>query len=196
MKKAVMIGLLITVMALSTSLGSALAQTKVRVGKAVAKTFGFIPVDVGIDKGFFKKRGLDVEVFTFRGAGPMWSALAAEGIDISIGDSGGPLAIAKGTPIKILVDTRNNLNPFVLIIREGSGIKTLADLKGRKIGVTSHGAFTDWVIKGLSAKQGWDPDTGITRVPLGPFTGQVAAITRGETDGFVWTIDGGWEVEA
>lgn len=175
---------------------SALAQTKLIVGKAVAKTFGFLPADVGLEQGAFKKRGLDVEIVAFRGAAPMWTALAAESADIGLGNSGGPLAIAKGARIKILADTNNSLASFVLIVSERAGVRTISDLKGKTIGVTSHGAFTDWVIKRLSERQGWDPLTGITRVPLGPFTGQLAALKRGETHGFVWSAEGGWEVEA
>lgn len=182
---------------LASFLGSsAFAQIKIVAGKAVAKTFGFLPADVGLDQGFFKKRGLDVEVLAFRGAAFMWQGMAAGSVDIGLGNSGGPLAIAKGTPIKILADTNNSLASFVLIVSERAGVKAITDLKGKTVGVTSHGAFTDWVIKRLSERQGWDPLTGITRVPLGPFTNQLAALKRGETHGFVWSAEGGWEVEA
>ena len=34
------------------------AADKIRVGKAVAHVFSFVPLDVGIDKGFFAKQGL------------------------------------------------------------------------------------------------------------------------------------------
>lgn len=196
MKKALAL-LLFGLFLLASFFGpSALAQTKIIAGKAVAKTFGFLPADVGVEQRFFKKRGVDVEIVAFRGAAPMWQGMAAGSVDIGLGNSGGPLAIAKGTPIKILADTNNSLASFVLIVAERAAIKTVSDLKGKTIGVTSHGAFTDWVIKRLSERQGWDALTGITRAPLGPFTNQLAALKRGETAGFVWSAEGGWEVEA
>jgi hypothetical protein len=46
---------------------SAQAQTKVRVGKAQAQTFAFVPADVGVQAGLFKQRGLDVEISNFAG---------------------------------------------------------------------------------------------------------------------------------
>lgn len=171
------------------------AQTKMVVGKAVAKTFGFLPADIGKDQGMFKKRGIDAEVVAFRGGAHLVQGIAAGSVDIGLdGTTSTLIGIAKGTPIKVIAASRNSLAAMALIVSDRSGIKALEDLKGKKIGVTSHGAITDWLPIRLSENQGW-PKEAITRVPLGPFTNQVAALKRGEIDGFVWTVDGGWEVE-
>ena len=36
------------------------AQEKLRVGKAVAESFAFVPLDVGVRQGIFKQHGLDI----------------------------------------------------------------------------------------------------------------------------------------
>jgi ABC-type nitrate/sulfonate/bicarbonate transport system substrate-binding protein len=46
--------------AASQWLSPAQAQEKLRVGKAVAESYAFIPLDVGIRHGLFKQHGLDV----------------------------------------------------------------------------------------------------------------------------------------
>jgi ABC-type nitrate/sulfonate/bicarbonate transport system substrate-binding protein len=45
----------------------AFAQEKLRVGKAVAEAFAFLPLDVGVREGIFKRHGLDVEITAFGG---------------------------------------------------------------------------------------------------------------------------------
>src|SRR5499427_3087030 len=76
----------------------ALAQTKVRVGQPQAGTFQFVPLQVGIETGIFRKHGIDVEVSSFSGGPRVQQAIAADSIDIGIG-SGPELALAaKGAP--------------------------------------------------------------------------------------------------
>ena len=77
---------------------TAQAQTKVRVGKPQAGAFQFVPIDVGIEMGIFKKHGLDVESSDFGGGPRVQQALTAGALDIAIG-SGPELAlISKGAP--------------------------------------------------------------------------------------------------
>src|SRR5438445_8205333 len=78
--------------------GAAQAQTTVRIGKPQAGAFQFVPVDVGIEVGIFKKHGLDVQPSDFGGGPRVQQALTAGALDIAIG-SGPELAmVLKGTP--------------------------------------------------------------------------------------------------
>src|SRR6201999_4490695 len=75
------------------------ANETLRVGKAQAEPIDFTQVDVGIAKGFFQKRGIDLEVVTFAGAAKQQQALVADAVDLGLG--GGPemSTVAKGTPV-------------------------------------------------------------------------------------------------
>ena len=44
------------------------AQEELRVGKAVAESFAFVPLDVGVRPGILKQHGLDIEITAFGGA--------------------------------------------------------------------------------------------------------------------------------
>ena len=69
-----------------------------RIGKPQAGAFQFVPVDVGIETGIFKKHGIDVQSSDFGGGPRVQQALTAGALDIAIG-SGPELAlIVKGTP--------------------------------------------------------------------------------------------------
>ena len=61
-------GLFAAALGLSVVFGpSALAQTKVRIGQPQVGTFQFVPLQVGIEAGIFKKHKIDLEVISFGG---------------------------------------------------------------------------------------------------------------------------------
>ena len=73
-------------------------------------------------------------------------------------------------------------------------IKTAADLKGKRIGVTTAGSLTDWLVRELSRQQGWGSD-GIMIMALGQMQARLAAMERGELDGMVMEAANGFELE-
>jgi ABC-type nitrate/sulfonate/bicarbonate transport system substrate-binding protein len=91
--------------------GTAGRETKLRVGKAQPNQFAFVPADIGVEAGIFKKRGLDIEISSFGGDARMMQALAADGIDIALG--GGPAfaTIVKGTPMKAVARSPTHRTP-------------------------------------------------------------------------------------
>jgi ABC-type nitrate/sulfonate/bicarbonate transport system substrate-binding protein len=54
------------------------AAETLRVGKAVAEAFSFVPLDIGMRKGFFAKQGLDIEAIAFTGDARMQQAMASD----------------------------------------------------------------------------------------------------------------------
>src|SRR3954463_6118270 len=63
---------------------SADAAEKLRVGKAVPEAFSFVPLDIGIKKGFFARNGLDIESIAFAGDARMQQAMASDSLDIAL----------------------------------------------------------------------------------------------------------------
>src|SRR5262249_715643 len=79
--------------------GTASAET-MRAGKAFPTAFGFVPLDVGIREGIFKKHGIEIESTSFGGAPMLIQSLTAGAVDIGL-DGGSDIAmIAKGMPGK------------------------------------------------------------------------------------------------
>jgi ABC-type nitrate/sulfonate/bicarbonate transport system substrate-binding protein len=158
--------------ALAIALGSAVmslpaaAQTKLVVGKAAATADPIIAVNVGDKLGYFKKHGLDVEIVDFTGGSKMIQAMTAGSLDIGDG-AGTELAYtAKGVPMLAVCENTSTL-PFLSIgVPYDSPLKSLTELKGKKVGISSPGSLTDWLAKELSTKQGWGIN-GITRVAIG-----------------------------
>jgi ABC-type nitrate/sulfonate/bicarbonate transport system substrate-binding protein len=165
------------------------AQTSVKIGTAVLGDYGLAgPVIVGIEKGFFKAQGLNVEFVPFRG-GPDLSKGVLSG-EVLLGISGATDVLVfreRGAPIKMVAAPVGG-NYFTLNV--APDVNTVADLKGKSIGVTAPGATT-WLFARMVAKQqGWNPDKDVQVVPLGGLDAQLAALSRKETAAFVWG-DGG-----
>ena len=156
----------------------------IRAGKAFPTAFGFVPLDVGVREGIFKKHGLDVEITSFGGAPMLVQGLTAGSIDIGL-DGGSDIAmIAKGLPGKGVGALGNEPLEITIVARADTTMKTVADLKGRKISVSQISTLTGWLVSELSRQQGWGME-GIVRVASG--NAGLSNLMSGDVDGF--TID-------
>ena len=164
--------------------GHASAQQKLRVGKAQADAFSFLPVEIGIEHGFFKKYGVEVESSGFAGDAKLQQAIAADAVDIAIGSGPAMAFVAKGNPELGVAAMANQPLLLDLSVQKDGPIKTAADLKGHTISVSTAGSLTEWLVRETSRQQGWGPD-GIKIAYLGSNSSQIAAMRSKNVDGFV-----------
>jgi NitT/TauT family transport system substrate-binding protein len=174
--------------------GEALALEKVRLGKAVPNSFAFGATEVGIEAKIFEAEGIEVEVTSFRGDAQLQQALAAGSLDVGLGSGPGLGFRAKGAPAIGVAAMYGPPANLALVLPFGSPIRTIADLKGKRIGVTTAGSLTDWLVRELSRQQGWGSD-GIQILALGQMQARLAAIQRGELDGMVIEAATGYGLE-
>jgi ABC-type nitrate/sulfonate/bicarbonate transport system substrate-binding protein len=155
-----------------------------RVGKAVPEAFSFVPLDIGVRTGLFKKYGLDIEIANFGGDAKLQQAMAADSIDIALGSGPGLAFIVKGSPVRGIAAMAGPPLLFALVVRNDDTIKTVGDLKGRKIGVSTVGSVTSWIISEVSRQRGWGFG-GIEQVPIGENASRVAAVRSKALDGCI-----------
>lgn len=161
------------------------AAATLTVGKAAPNADPIIPVNVGEKLGIFKKHGLDLKIVDFTGGSKMSQAMVAGSIDIADGAGTEMAHVAKGAPMIAICESAGPI-PFIGIgVPMDSPIHSIADLKGKKIGVSSSGSLTDWLAKELARKQGWKPDD-ITIVTMGNApTSIIAAFREHLVDAYV-----------
>jgi NitT/TauT family transport system substrate-binding protein len=165
-----------------------------RVGKAIGGVFDFVPLDIGIAKGFFAAHRLAIEAVDFGGSAKLQQALGADALDIGLG-SGPELAfVAKGNSDRAIAVFMGPPDSQVLVVRADAPLHRAGDLKGKTVGVSTVASLTDWLVKELSRQQGWGPD-GVTTVGLGETAGRVAALRTGRIDGAVMDIATAAELE-
>ena len=169
------------------------AAEKLRVGKAVPEAFSFVPLDVGMQKGLFAKHNVEVESIGFAGDARMQQAAAAGSIELLLGSGPAMAFIAKGSPLKAVAAMAGPPLLLAIVVRP-DGPQTAADLKGRKIGVSTAGSLTYWLVSETSRRQGWGP-AGIDIKPMGAMPGQLAAMKRGDLDGSIMDIGNAFDLE-
>src|SRR5580704_1258279 len=175
-------------------IGAAHAETKIRVGKAISEAFSFVPLDVGIETGIFKKHGLEIQEYDFAGSAKLQQGLASGSIDIGLG-SGPELAfIAKGVPAIGVAALADGPSLLTLDVEKNSPIKSVADLKGKTVSVSTVGSLTEWMVHELSRQQGWGTE-GIKTLPIGTDASQISALKTYQVDGIVIDIAAAYRLE-
>jgi NitT/TauT family transport system substrate-binding protein len=187
------ITLLSAMLAATLAWAPALTAAPLRVGKAVPEAFSFTPLDIGIRKGFFAKNGVEAEASAFAGDAKLQQAMAADSIDMGIGSGPGMAFIVKGSPVKAVAAMAGPPLLLAIVVRP-DGAKSVAELKAKKIGVSTAGSLTYWLVSETSRRQGWGPQ-GIDIAPLGAMSGQIAALKRGAIDGIVMDLSTAFDLE-
>jgi NitT/TauT family transport system substrate-binding protein len=186
--------LLIGVAALMMLVAPSGASDKLRVGKAVPFAWTFTPLDVGITTGQFARQGLEIEGSAFGGDAKLQQALTADGLDIGIGSGPGMAFMAKGVPAKAVAAMAGIPTNMAVMVSASSAIRTVDDLRGKRIGVTTVGSLTDWIGKRIGVVKGWGP-AGIAIVAIGGMEPARAAMKTSQIDGYISSLESGYALE-
>lgn len=162
----------------------AVAAELLRVGKAGRDAFSFVPPDIGVRVGIFKKHGIELQISSFGGEARVQQAMTADGIDIGLGSGPGLAFIVKGSPIKGIAAMADPPLTFALVVRNDGDIKTFDDLKGKKVGVSTVGSVTGWLVGETARQKGWGYD-GMAKTPVGDDASCIAAVRTKSIDAAV-----------
>jgi NitT/TauT family transport system substrate-binding protein len=138
--------------------GAATAQIKVRIGD-LAQSLNEIGSRVMIDQGIDKKYGIAAEYKAYPTLDGLFTAIRGKDVDVGFG---GWTAIAqfrgKGFPVTMIFPVGRGVTVDV-IVPEASPIKSIADLKGKKVGSFAGAAGTATVLFRVIASKfhGFDP---------------------------------------
>jgi len=141
------------------------------------------PYGVGIDKGFFKKAGVDI-TGVISGEGGGTSVRAAIASELGYGETspaGIIAAINQGLDIKIVDIGSRSLADNVIIVMPNSPIKTMADLKGKKFAISNPKSLGEMTAVLAAEKVGLNPND-IQRVALGNLSGALTALENNVVD--------------
>jgi NitT/TauT family transport system substrate-binding protein len=140
--------------------GTAAAQDKPKVG--VLKLTSSAPIFIGVEKGFFKEFGVEPELVYFQAAAPIATALATGQVDV--GATGLTAALFNivlgGEKLWIVADKGREWPGYPLTaivvqkdLYEG-GLRTIADLRGKRIGITQLGSTFHYHLGNVLEKEG------------------------------------------
>src|SRR5215472_104266 len=141
------------------------------------------PYAIALEKGFFKQRGVDVTDIV-SGAGGGASVRSAIASDFGFGDVTAAAVIVaaeQGQDVKIVNITSRSLADLVVIVMPNSPLRTAADLKGRKFGISNPKSLGEMMgvlaMEKAGLKQG-----DVQMVSLGSLGGALTAMEKGVVD--------------
>ena len=142
--------------------------------------------EAAVAEGFYKDAGLDVTLVQGNGSGNTAQLVANGRAQIAYADAVAVMQlIAKGAPMK-LVATVYQSNPNAVMSLKKAGIKSVGDLKGKKVGVPSGSSQTTMLPLLLKANNLKESDINMIDMPV---ASMVPALLQGQVDAVLGSID-------
>ncbi|MGH7825412.1 MAG: ABC transporter substrate-binding protein [Candidatus Binatia bacterium] len=136
---------------------------------------------VAREAGYYRDEGLEVELVVMRGAPAIQGLI---GGTVPFASSGGAslLPIARGAPLRIVYTTF--YRPMFWLYSK-SDIRTIEELRGQKIGVSSIGSGPDSLLRAVLKKHGLEGGRDVAILSTGPGTARFFSLKAGATDAAV-----------
>src|ERR1700730_10801850 len=141
------------------------------------------PYAVAMEKGLFKKYGVDITgVLTSQGGGT--SVRNTLAVDLPYGEvalSAAVEAINNGAPRRIIASRAPRVADILWMAKKGSPLHSIEDLVGKKVAFTAPGSVTNMLILMSMKKKAIDPDA-MKLVPVGGIGANVSAVLNNAVD--------------
>lgn len=166
--------------------GQADATTTLKV--SYVPYVGAAPFELGIDKGFFKKRGLEIEQSEGPAPAPIMAQVTSGQLDIGFTTIPALIAaVSGGAPLKAISAFDGVIDPDnpqgAILVKKGSGIESPKDLEGKKVGVVALQSELDVLLHEVVRRDGGD-QTKVQSVQV-PFPEMLAALKADRVDAVV-----------
>ena len=145
---------------------NAVADTKVVRVAYPSAAASFIPLWAAHDAGFFNKENLSVELVSIRSSPIAMTALLSGEIDVVVGGAN-PSVSMQLQGFKDIAIFGGLFNKFLFSICAVPAIEGLAQLKGKRLGVTRFGGSNDFAGRYFLRQRGIDPSRDLTLIQVG-----------------------------
>lgn len=167
-------------------------KEKTKVSLGMLRLTSSAPLFIAMDKGFFAEEGIEIEPQWFDAAHPIAVSTASSKVDVgatgitaslyNMAANGQKLGIVadkgreqKGYSSSALLVTTDNYN---------AGVKSLKDLKGKRIGITQKGSTFHYMLGRMLETQGMSLND-VEIVPLSKLSAVMAALESKQIDGCI-----------
>jgi len=162
--------------------GEVFAADRVRIGYS-SISGAYTPIWVAHEAGYFAKEGLQDDIILIPSGTQLAQVTVAGEIDIgSLNGSSAIAAALQGADLKIIGNSGNKM-VFSLYVRPE--IKSVEQLKGKKIGITRFGSAPDISVRYALRKYNINPDKDLTLIQLGFMATVAAGLQGGSIEGGV-----------
>lgn len=142
-------------------------------------SIGMLPLEFSVNRGYFKRQGLDVQLITVRQSDVIIAATVNGELNFMDIIPTAILASMRGLPIRTIAVVLKSA-PYVLVGQ--SNLRSPSELKGKKIGVSSVGGMSAYLVREILTRNGLNPDRDVTFLAIGGTSARSAALFGGTID--------------
>ena len=169
------------VLAVAASIAKAAEEIKIA---STGPGLSTLPLEIAARKGFFRDEGFEVLTITMR-TNIAVSALLSRNVDYATPSTSTIKAATAGLPVKTIAVLLGRPDYFLTVKRE---IRSVRDLKGKRIAIGSYGAAPDLALLTVAKQDGLDPDRDLIRLQMGGAAARYASLIAGSVDATILTL--------
>ena len=177
-RKILKVGICLIVAAFCAETASAQEKKNIRMVFVSLAWNSEIPFRAALARGYFKQQGLQIEPILIRGGPAAISALISGEVDFA--SIGGAQAIfrgkARGLDLTIIGCISSTTNYILLGNKQ---TRSVEDLRGKPIGITGAGTYSEFAVKAFLKKHNINPDKDVVLRSIGGTVLRAAAIEKG-----------------
>ncbi len=173
-----------------TDSSKSVEQEEMTISVGLLKATGGAPLFIASEKGYFKEEGINVDFKWFDASNPINVAVASNNVDIGSPGLSADLynMVASGQKVSIVSDRgkeKQGYNSITsVVVHKDSGIASVEDLKGKKVGVTAIGSAAHYAMGRILEKHGLTLED-IQLVPMNTMQGLSEALKGEQLDAVV-----------
>ena len=181
---------------------AARAEDPLKASVALLRLSSSGPIFIALEKGWFKEAGLDLAIKDFTAASQPPLAVVSGDADFGMtAFTAGFYNLAAKGGLKVIAAQSAEKPGYQLVAISvtnaawDAGVRSIKDLAGKRIAMTTAGSSMHYSIEVVARKHGVDTKT-ITMVPLNSLPNMAAAFKGGTVDGAIWPVTTWRQVEA
>ncbi|STZ58172.1 ABC transporter substrate-binding protein [Mycolicibacterium tokaiense] len=143
------------------------------------------PLMVAEEQGYFADQGLDLSIEEADGSGFVTQQLIAGNVDFGFSGAASAVVAAETDPNIRIPMCYPASNIFIIVTPEGSDVASVADLRGKTLGITEAGGGEEPIVNAALAESGLTPNGDVTLLPIGGAGPQsLTALQDGTVDAY------------
>ncbi|HYA30952.1 MAG TPA: ABC transporter substrate-binding protein [Acidobacteriota bacterium] len=176
----------LSVLCLSGFLDESQAQAPERVLIThSSESISITPLIYGIEKGFYRREGIDLQFRVLRGELAVSSIVGGKDVDYMYGAGTAITAAVRGLPMKVV---SHDFKSLLFYLIGNPRVQSGQELKGKKVAVASLSGTGALATRASLRALGVDPDKDVTLIVIGAASVRMAALEAGSVEAAIMPV--------
>ena len=150
-----------------------------------SESISITPLIYGIEKGFYRREGIDLQFRVLRGELAVNAIVGGKDVDYMYGAGTAITAAVRGLPMKVL---SHDFKSLLFYLMGSPRVQSGQDLKGKKVAVASLSGTGALATRASLRALGVDPEKDVTLIVIGAASVRMAAMEAGSVEASIMPV--------